>query len=287
MKRIATLLFVFVLLFVPAACGGGDEEPEAAPAPTQAQAQPAAPAVEPTATDAPAAEEPAAEEPAAEEPAAEEPSAEEPAAEDAAVDAPGAPSLAADAFAALNSYRSIITWSVSQSGSILQEVTMTVAETATPNARQINMTSNQGDFAVVQIEDTLYVNVGGMWQQIPAAGAGTMMGQLIFTPEDLTEMTSGSDVTFEFLGSEVVNGVATNHYRLAFDPTNLPEGMATGEVTDLNAEIWVADVADLPAFAMRMQVSYTGDFEGQANSAFNLLWEVSEVNSGLVIEAPN
>ncbi|MBI1294014.1 hypothetical protein GC175_03515 [bacterium] len=263
MKRFTVWLIVVFVLFTLSACGGGEEEPTATPSPTEAPAQ----AAQPTATEAPA-------QPATEVSAP-------------AADVPGAPSLAEDAFGQLSSYRSNITWSVSNGGNITQQVTMNIAETAQPNARQINMTSNEGEFAVIQIEDTLYVNVGGMWQQLPAAGAAAMMGQLIFTPEDLTDMATGSDATFEFIGSEQVNGIDTNHYRLTFDPNNLPEGMAVGEVTDLNAEIWVADQADLPSFAVRMQVSYTGDFEGQTGSAFNLLWDVSEVNSGLVIEAPN
>ena len=279
MKRIATLLLVVFLLFALAACGGDDEEPEAAPAPSATPVQVATTAPEPTATEAPA-----------DESSTDEADGEAATGQDATAqqsEAPGAPSLTAGAFTQLSSYRSNITWRVSQADTVIQEVTMNMAETTSPSARQIEMSSNQGDFGLIQIEDTIYVNVGGAWQQIPAAGAGAMMEQMIFTPEEITDMTSGDEVTFEFIGAEQVNGIATNHYRLAFDPTNLPEEMAAGDVTNMNAEIWVANQPDLPSFAVRMQISYTGDFEGQTGSVFNLVWDVSDVNSGIVIEAPN
>lgn len=205
-----------------------------------------------------------------------------------AVDAPAsAPVLENNALAQLSSYRSTMAWSVVQGDNAVQQVTMQMAETTNPPARHVTMASAQGNFEFIQIGDVLWINADGQWQEVPAAGASAMLGQLVFTPEELNSIAAEDNVEFEFLGAETFNGVQTNHYRLLLDPNNLPEEMAAQDVRDLTAEIWVTDQPGLPPFAMRMLFNFTGTFEGLSESRFAMDWQVADVNANFAIEPPN
>src|SRR5690554_6339048 len=124
MKRRCTLLIATILLlWIAAACSGGDTEEEAPPTERPSTVVP-----DPSGGDN--------SQPEAEEPAAEQIAINAPATEPSDV-AAASPSLEANALEQLNSYRSLISWSVTAGGSSLQRIEMEVTETSNPEARQI------------------------------------------------------------------------------------------------------------------------------------------------------
>lgn len=284
MKRSLKLVAAVLLIFLTAACSRDEPEgslvPLATIAPatsggvtnaqgTQGQPAPTSPSTSVQDTAPPTATLPAPTDP--------------PASSEVA----SAPSIDANALEQLRSYRSQIVWRVRAGDVSLQEMQMEIAQTANPPARHISLSGNQGDFQMVQIEDNLWINAGGQWQSIPASVADSMIGgQLVFTPENLNDLTAGDLDNVTFLGREEINDIQTNRYQITLDPAQLAQTTGGGNVSDVNAEIWVADQADLPAFAMRMTVSYQGSYEGQADTTFDLHWEVSDVNADFTIEQP-
>ncbi len=179
-----------------------------------------------------------------------------------------APQLQANALEQLSSYRSHITWSVAQNGNTVQQAELEIAEIRDPPARRMNITSDQGNFAMVQKDGQLWVEVNGQWQQIPAIGAEAMTGgQFMLTPEDLSA-TAAAGSGYEYIGTETVNGVKTNHYRLNVDPASLPQAVSAGQVQNVDAHIWVASQPDLPSFAVRMTIEYAGTYQGEGEASF-------------------
>ncbi|MGC9357563.1 MAG: hypothetical protein ACP5GX_06850 [Anaerolineae bacterium] len=195
-----------------------------------------------------------------------------------------APAIEADALSGLDSYRAEIVWSVE--GEMAQEMTMEIAETREPQARQISLTTQGETFEIISIEDQTWIRANGVWQQLPGGGIESFLGGMTFiAPEDVSDIAAEEEGDYEFVGREEINGVPTRHYRFAANPEDVAQATDAAEVQEVMGDVWVTDDPDLPAFAMRLDLEYQAQVEGQMRTT-TLTWEVKEVNSGLTIEPP-
>lgn len=264
-----TLLILLTLILVGCGTSTPTEMPTSTPEPA-----------EPTATTAPAEPTATATEPA---PTPTEPAA-TPTSEEA--EAP-APSLQADALTSLNSYQASITIESPIAAEGMAEFQMDIAETRDPPARRLTISGPQIEMQFVQIEEQQWVKVGGQWQEVPGGtGLESFVGEMMLVaPGDISALAADPDADYEFIGRESVNGIESRHYRVQIDSAALQETTGSSNVEDVEAEVWVADQSDLPAFATRFIVNFTGEFEGQTGEG-TLTWEIQEVNTEFTIQGP-
>jgi hypothetical protein len=133
------------------------------------------------------------------------------------------------------------------------------------------------EIEVIQIEGQLWMRMGEQWMQTPAQDADPA-GELT-NMFDVAELLDDiEDMDYEYLGREVVNGVDTRHFQ--FEAESLSRLFDLGETEmaqEGTVDIWVADEADLPAFAARMMMTSEGEVEGkQTQTTFEL--NVYDVN---------
>ena len=134
----------------------------------------------------------------------------------------------------------------------------------------------------VQIGDTTWICIGGTCSQTQQSAEEAAFGfgeGMFFDPSDLY---TGAE-EYQFVGRETVNGIDTRHYTLSLSPA-LVAAYAKGDVTDMEAEAWVADEASLPAFVVRFRiyVKAGGDEPGE----WNYSYEIYDVNTPFTIEPP-
>lgn len=137
------------------------------------------------------------------------------------------------------------------------------------------------EIEVVQIEGQLWMRMGEQWMQTPAQDADPA-GELT-NMFDVAELLDDiEDMDYEYVGREVVNGVNTRHFQ--FEAESLSRLFDLGETEmaqEGTVDVWVADEADLPAFAARMTMTSEGEVEGkQTQTTFEL--NVYDVNDASI-----
>jgi hypothetical protein len=158
------------------------------------------------------------------------------------------------------------------------------ARTRNPNARRMIMEGMaEGEsFEFVQIEDKSWMCSGGTCTQMaadPEELASGFSDAVMFDPSDVTD---DANATFE--GRERKRGYQTRHYTLDLTPMQAAF-LSQGEVSDLEGEAWIADEPDLPAFAVRFEMSWTEKRESITGQAA-FVYETYDVNAPFTIEPP-
>jgi hypothetical protein len=193
-----------------------------------------------------------------------------------------------DGLEELDSYRASVSWSMETDDGTAESFTMEQAAVRDPKARHFSMTSEDGSFEMIQIEDQVWMGFGDDWMQT-SAGDDDMggFGDFLTTSDDwVSDLEEGK---YTYMGRETVSGFRTRHYR-ADNPGNWAtlfggDADSPDEVETAVADIWIADEAGLPAFIVRFTLVMTGTFDGERGSV-TMQQEVTEVNQPITIEPP-
>jgi hypothetical protein len=208
------------------------------------------------------------------EPADEEPATEEPADEE----------LNLEDLSGLDSYRTRFSVEWRPEEGEPEIIRFEEAHTRNPSAQRMVMEEGAGGegFELVQIEDKSWLCGGGACTQMDADAEELASGfsdAAMFDPGDMTDESNAT-----FVGRETIDGVRTRHYTLNLTPMQAAF-LGQGEMSDLAGEAWIADEPDLPAFAVRFEMSWTEkrqDLTGQAS----FVYETYDVNVPFTIEPP-
>lgn len=188
-----------------------------------------------------------------------------------------------DAMAGLNSYRGRMVSEWTPDGGTPEIFVMEQEATRDPAAQRMSMESDEGEIIeFVQIGDTSWACFDGECMQTQQSGeelAETFGEFMLFDPAGII-----SDSDFDDAGRETVNDIRARHYILRPDVADAAVfGLA--DVTDVQAEAWIADEAGLPAFVVRYEMSWTGKQEDQTGT-FEYSYEVYDVNAPITVEPP-
>ncbi len=191
------------------------------------------------------------------------------------------PEISSGALKNLNSYRSRLVWFQQVEGEPKETLTMEQEETRDPAARRTVITSEGGEtpgtMELVQIGDTSWLcSEEGCIQT--SASEETEFGDVLFDPEDFKT----SD--YKYVGRDTVNGVRSRHYELTLDPADLAV-LAQGEITSVQADVWISDEAGLPQYVTRFTISWEGTTDGKKVTG-GWTYEVYDVNKPITIEPP-
>lgn len=212
-------------------------------------------------------------------PATEEPGEEEPAAGE-----PGDEELRLEGLTGLDSYRTRFRAEWRPEEGEPEIITFEEAHTRNPSAQRMVMGGMEGveGFELVQIEDRSWVCGGGTCTQMeadPEELASDFSDAAMFDPGDLTDESNAT-----FVGRETIDGIRTRHYTLNLTPMQAAF-LAQGEVSDLAGEAWIADEPDLPAFAVRFEMSWTEKRQNLTGQV-SFVYETYDVNVPFTIEPP-
>lgn len=214
----------------------------------------------------------------------EEATYESPAAEpEGEAEEPAAPEVNPAALDELQSYRIrwIIAWTP-ESG-VAEQTVIEQALTRTPPARQTRIeTTGEGEtIEWVEIGDTAWLCSGGSCV-LSSRGEAEMSGFEDWLSFEPSGFTAGSE--FREIGQETVNGVVARHYILSMSAAQLA-ALASGEISDVQGDVWIAEDPFLPTFVIRLTSSWTEIREGQpGESTFS--YEVYDINAPFTIEPP-
>ena len=299
MKRLPYVLLIalMVLSMLALAACGGDDEPEkpaegagsppptsqeatkAPPPPTERPDTPTPVPAEPTATAAPAATAVPTEPPPTPTP--------EPVEEDLSL------SVLTEGLEGLRTYRSVFHMTFEgkdDDGQPVSGTWETLEEfTKDPQAQRISVTSSgfQGEevgstasFDFVTIGDTSYMvseDGAGEGSCISmSANEEDLLDQSVFTP-DMMGGVSGA----KYVGTEVINGIRSKHYRWS------ERGVALFGFAAAEGDVWVAADGE---FVVKYTTEATGEGtflgESQEEGTVTVDYELIEVNGNIVIEAP-
>lgn len=193
----------------------------------------------------------------------------------------------ADALSGLSSYRARWEMRWTPEGGSPEIWTIEQEETREPDAKRIVMTTFTADageqvMEMVEIGDTSWLCSGGeciQTQQTEEEAAAAFGEGMSFKPEDFT---AGAD--YRYVGHDTVNGMSTRHYVLTVTPASAAI-LAQGEVSDVQADVWVADEAGLPAFVARFAISWHETRDDQSGVS-EWSYEIYDVNAPITIEPP-
>ncbi len=194
------------------------------------------------------------------------------------------PEVSSNALAGLNSYRARIAYRWATDSGTVESMVVEMDETREPPARRYRVSSEDEAEAVeyVQIGNTAWYCFGGT------------CGQTEQDPEEAIEQF-GADLKFDpagflsgdyrYAGRETVNGIACRHYELLLSPAEVAAITASEDVTDVEAEAWIADESGLPSFVVRFILTWRGTTNGQPGEG-QYQYDIYEVNSAFTIEPP-
>lgn len=206
---------------------------------------------------------------------------------------PGAPQFNdAEALQSLSSYRSRIISRTEIQGSPVRELYMQQDETGTPRTRytfvQDTTTDEPSTLEMYTINDFEYLNVGDGWmitQIDPTDEEGASFADTgVLSFADISQSTQES--AYEYVGQENRNGINTSHYRLnmtADQVLALAESLT--EISEYNAELWVANQPGLPVFTVFFLVQINGK-ANDAPASFTMTQEVYDINQPFSLSVP-
>ena len=187
-----------------------------------------------------------------------------------------------DALSQLDTYRVRITtrWDGSDGGA--EDYIIEQEHTRQPPAHRVTIKGEQGDVEMVEIDDTTWMCGDGSCVQTEG-GEAFLQSSLEGLTLDESDLVADENATL--VGEEEVNGIQTEHYSL--DP-NAADAilLSRGQVTDAEADVWIADAGDLPRFVARYRVSWKETRDGVDGSA-EYHYDVYDVNAPSIrIEPP-
>ena len=194
-----------------------------------------------------------------------------------------APAVDSSALAGLNSYRMRMTVTWTPDSGAAEMWTMEQEHTREPQAQRWTMQSDDGEsIEWVQIGEMTWMCSAGscIQSQQSAEEAAASFGQgMLFDPGDFA---SGRDT--RYVGRETVNNVSAQHYVL--DLTAAEVGLlAQGQVSDVQADLWISDAAGLPAYVVRYTMSWKETRDNQQGRS-ELSYDTYDVNAPLTIAPP-
>lgn len=199
----------------------------------------------------------------------------------------------AEALQSLNSFRSRILSRTEIQGSGPKEMMLLQDETHNPQTQfylmQDTTTDELNTLEMYTAGGFQYLNVGDGWmitQIDPADEDSGVFGETgVLSFADISQSTQES--AYEYVGQENRNGINTSHYRLnmtAEQVLSLAESLT--EITEYNAELWVANQPDLPVFTVYFLVQINGN-AGDAPASFTMTQEVYDINQAFTIAVPS
>lgn len=199
--------------------------------------------------------------------------------------APEAPQLDSDALDQLDSYRGRMTIRLTPSGGATEVTEMLIEETRDPLAQRYVFVIEGTETEFVRIGDMAWICSQGscMQSQMSEEELDSGFGEsLMYDPEELSDMVEGSD--YEYIGEETINGIRADHYVITLSATELALP-SQGQLSEVEANVWIADESDLPAFAVRMEMRWEGAID-DAQGETEYIYEIYEVNTSFTIEPP-
>lgn len=287
MKKLWLVTVLIALMLAVVACGGKSKKQEAATATAAALAPTATPTTRPTPTPVPPTATPASPEPKA------APT------ESVGIQLTEGQLASLDSLSSYRSYTKFAFSGTDRDGQPVEgSVEIRSEYTQEPLARHMAMTSSgldeQGSSTKQSIEfyeinDTIYANFDGQWVRIGSENSPFGDPNMAFL------MNSG--VLFSNLSGlqplgpdQEINGTISRHY--AFDVNSIPHlfSMAAGQQVKVAGEVWIAKEGNfVTRYILDAEV-----IEGNggllapnlAKGTLHMEGELSDVNSGLVIELP-
>ncbi len=156
-----------------------------------------------------------------------------------------------------------------------------IEHTTDPQAEHMSITSPDGDMEIVQIGNDSWMCFGGdcIYSQGEDQSAG-----LLEDEESPADFFTNPDVQLEEAGRETINGFKTTHYNVILPPEAI-QGIAEGEMSNLQSEVWVTDAGKYPPFVIRWTATWDEVRDG-VNGSGSLEYEVLEVDTDLAISPP-
>ena len=160
-----------------------------------------------------------------------------------------------------------------------------------------------------QVGDTAYLRFGLFnlllgaqtpWVSMPADEGVDFSQDLQTVPSDpgaVLETYDGADVSIELVGTETVNGVEADHYRLDFDLSSLAADLTADELAELEAsgifadgvmpvDVWVSTDGYLVRMTMTLDGTGIEAPPGEGFSAMTIAWDVLDIGESITIEVP-
>ncbi len=193
----------------------------------------------------------------------------------------GAPQVDEDALAGLDSYRARIEWEWAPVDGETEHMRIEEEATRDPSAQRYVLYADEEEPTEwIQIGDTTWMcgPEGDCIQMTMDAGAA-LFGEGML---DAFTLYSGAE-EYEFIGQEMVNGINSRHYRLNLS-TLVEELISQSDVSDMEADAWVADDPSLPTFVVRFTMFV--EAEGEDAGEWTYSWEIYDVNAPITIEPP-
>ncbi len=157
-----------------------------------------------------------------------------------------------------------------------------IEHTTDPQAEHLLVTSPDGDIETVQIGNDNWMCFGG--DCIYSQGSADESADLLEDEETPADFFTNPDVQLEEAGRETINGFKTTHYNVTLPPEAV-QGIAQGEMSNLQSEVWVADAGKYPPFVVRWTATWDEVRDG-VNGSGSLEYEVLEVDTDFTISPP-
>ncbi len=208
--------------------------------------------------------------------------------DDGALESP--PQLDPEALEGLDSYRARIVWRFEADAGESFEMNIQQEVTRDPSALRAVMTGVFGDedeeMEIIQIGDTTWTSYGGEWFQMQSTEDSMDMFGDFITAEDLSNL---DDSDYEYQGRETVNGIRCRHYRLRPSAAQAALLFGQSDLENFEIEMWVADESNLPEFAVRAVVTWTGNWDDDemGHGRMTLTQEIYDINANFTIEPPS
>jgi len=193
------------------------------------------------------------------------------------------PSLGVDAadLSGLNSYRTrlIIAWTP-ESGDA-ERTEMQEEFTREPRAHRLIVDSDESNLEIIQIGETAWYCSAGECSQFQG-DTNSMISSFGLLAFDSDKFIKGREV--QHVGEETVNGVRTRHYIVTITTAEAAM-LSQGEITDVHADVWIADESDLPAIVVRYVQTWK-EKRGEVNGTAEYSFETYDVNQPITISPP-
>ena len=135
---------------------------------------------------------------------------------------------------------------------------------------------------------------------MPAEEGGDFSQDFETVPSDPAEILKAyedANVTIENLGTEQVNGVASTHYRLAYDVAALAEELSPEERAELEEagifadgvvpiDVWISTDGYLVRMVMEIDGSTVDPPEGEGFESMAIRYDVFDINQPVAIDPP-
>ncbi len=190
----------------------------------------------------------------------------------------------------LDSYRSMMTYRTeTEDGTVKDEGSIYIEETREPQAYHMVITDkgeDGGTMEIIIVGQDQWINLDGEWmysQASPDEMDDFGMG-MIFTPDEIFSGAANGD--YDYVGKEKINGIRTKHYRFDLDPAQAADFGDVTDMTEGQADVWVADEPNLPHFPVKLVIVTKGEIEDGVQGTATIEMEITDVNAPITIEPP-